>query len=59
MAPTREIIKKLLNFIDADDLIKLTSDLVRINSVWDPAGKGSGGLCGPVGKKTGLRGATG
>jgi succinyl-diaminopimelate desuccinylase len=37
MAPTREIIKKLLNFIDADDLIKLTSDLVRINSVWDPA----------------------
>ena len=27
---------KVLNEIDRDELIKLTSDLVKINSVWDP-----------------------
>ena len=32
-----EIISKVLNEIDPDKLIKLTADLVRINSVWDPA----------------------
>ncbi len=32
-----EIITKVLNEIDADELINLTADLVRINSVWDPA----------------------
>ncbi len=31
-----EIINKVLNEIDPDELIKLTADLVRINSVWDP-----------------------
>ena len=31
-----ETIEKVLNEIDADELIKLTADLVRINSVWDP-----------------------
>ena len=29
--------EKVLNHIDPDELIKLTADLVRINSVWDPA----------------------
>ena len=37
MTPTKEIIKKVLDKIDPDELIKLTADLVRINSVWDPA----------------------
>jgi len=32
-----ETIEKVLNEIDPDELIKLTADLVRINSVWDPA----------------------
>jgi succinyl-diaminopimelate desuccinylase len=32
-----EIIAKVLNEIDPDKLIKLTADLVCINSVWDPA----------------------
>ena len=31
------IIQKVLSHIDADELISLTADLVRINSVWDPA----------------------
>ncbi|MGD2271530.1 MAG: M20 family metallopeptidase [Desulfobacterales bacterium] len=31
------IIKKVLKEIDPDELIQLTSELVRINSVWDPA----------------------
>ena len=30
-------IKKVLKHIDADELIGLTADLVKINSVWDPA----------------------
>ena len=36
MTPTKEIIKKIVDEIDADELITLTADLVRINSVWDP-----------------------
>jgi len=32
----KEIISKILVEIDADELIALTADLVRINSVWDP-----------------------
>jgi len=32
----KEIISKVLSQIDADELIALTADLVRINSVWDP-----------------------
>jgi succinyl-diaminopimelate desuccinylase len=32
-----EIISKVLNEIDPDELINLTADFVRINSVWDPA----------------------
>ncbi|MGD8992464.1 MAG: M20/M25/M40 family metallo-hydrolase, partial [Desulfobacterales bacterium] len=36
MTPTKDIIKKVLNEIDADELIALTAELVRINSVWDP-----------------------
>ena len=31
-----EIIESVLREIDADELIALTADLVRINSVWDP-----------------------
>jgi succinyl-diaminopimelate desuccinylase len=31
-----EIITRVLNKIDPDELIALTADLVRINSVWDP-----------------------
>ena len=31
-----EIISKVLNEIDPEKLIRLTADLVRINSVWDP-----------------------
>jgi succinyl-diaminopimelate desuccinylase len=37
MIPTKEIINKVLNWIDSDELIDLTADLVKINSVWDPA----------------------
>jgi succinyl-diaminopimelate desuccinylase len=37
MTPTKEIIAKVLKKIDPDELIKLTAELVRINSVWDPA----------------------
>ena len=33
----KEIISKILNEINADELIALTSELVKINSVWDPA----------------------
>ena len=36
MTPTKEVIDKVLKEIDADELIELTSDLVKINSVWDP-----------------------
>jgi len=32
-----DIIENVLKHIDADELIGLTSDLVKINSVWDPA----------------------
>ena len=32
-----EIINSVLEEIDADELIALTSELVKINSVWDPA----------------------
>ena len=32
-----EIIEKVLNKIDSDELIELAADLVRINSVWEPA----------------------
>jgi succinyl-diaminopimelate desuccinylase len=32
-----ETIEKVLDEIDPDELIKLTAELVRINSVWDPA----------------------
>ena len=31
-----ETIQKVLNHIDGDELIALTAELVRINSVWDP-----------------------
>lgn len=34
---SKKIIASVLNEIDADELIALTTDLVRINSVWDPA----------------------
>ncbi len=37
MAPTKDIIDKVLDYIDPEELICLTADLVRINSVWDPA----------------------
>ncbi|MBW2443677.1 MAG: M20 family metallopeptidase [Deltaproteobacteria bacterium] len=36
MAPAEKIIKKVLEAIDPEELIGLTADLVRINSVWDP-----------------------
>ena len=36
MAPSQEVIDKVLNFINSDELIELTADLVKINSVWDP-----------------------
>jgi len=32
-----EVIQKVLREVDPDELISLTRDLVRINSVWDPA----------------------
>lgn len=31
-----EIVKRVLTVVDHDELIRLTTDLVRINSVWDP-----------------------
>jgi succinyl-diaminopimelate desuccinylase len=34
--PSKEIITNVLKEIDPDELIALTADLVRINSVWDP-----------------------
>ena len=37
MAPTKKVIDKVLKEIDSEELVKLTSDLVKINSVWDPA----------------------
>jgi succinyl-diaminopimelate desuccinylase len=36
MAPTEKVIGKVLKAINPDELIELTGDLVRINSVWDP-----------------------
>jgi len=36
MTPSDEIIAKVLNAINPDELIELTGDLVKINSVWDP-----------------------
>jgi succinyl-diaminopimelate desuccinylase len=36
MTPTKEIIAEVLEKIDADELIELAAELVRINSVWDP-----------------------
>jgi succinyl-diaminopimelate desuccinylase len=36
ITPTKEIITEVLKKIDPDELIALTADLVRINSVWDP-----------------------
>jgi succinyl-diaminopimelate desuccinylase len=36
MTPSDESITKVLNAIDPDELIELTADLVKINSVWDP-----------------------
>jgi succinyl-diaminopimelate desuccinylase len=32
-----DIIAKVLDAVDSDELISLTKDLVKINSVWDPA----------------------
>ena len=37
MTPKKKIITKVLKKIDPDELIQLTAELVRINSVWDPA----------------------
>jgi len=37
MALSDKIIAEVLNAINPDELIKLTADLVRINSVWNPA----------------------
>lgn len=31
-----EIIRKVLGAVDSDELVNLTSDLVKINTVWDP-----------------------
>jgi succinyl-diaminopimelate desuccinylase len=31
-----QVVQSVLNAVDHDELIELTSDLVRINSVWDP-----------------------
>ena len=36
MAPSYKINAKVLKAINPDELIKLTGDLVKINSVWDP-----------------------
>ena len=36
MIPSDKTIATVLNAIDPDELIELTADLVRINSVWDP-----------------------
>jgi succinyl-diaminopimelate desuccinylase len=36
MTPTKKSINTVLKEIDVDELIELTADLVRINSVWDP-----------------------
>jgi succinyl-diaminopimelate desuccinylase len=32
----QDILNNVMNAVDSDELIKLTSDLVKINSVWDP-----------------------
>lgn len=32
-----EIISRVVNEVDSEELIRLTSELVKINSVWDPA----------------------
>ena len=34
----QDIIGKVEDAVDADELLNLTSDLVKINSVWDPVG---------------------
>jgi len=34
---TDDIVKKVLEAVDHDELLQLTKDLIRINSVWDPA----------------------
>ncbi|MBT8364506.1 MAG: ArgE/DapE family deacylase [Deltaproteobacteria bacterium] len=36
MTPSDNIIATVLNAINPDELIELTADLVRINTVWDP-----------------------
>jgi len=36
MTPTKAIIAKVIEKIDPAELIKLTAEIVRINSVWDP-----------------------
>lgn len=33
----QNLVEKVLNAIDPDEVIRLAADLVRINSVWDPA----------------------
>ena len=37
MTPTQEAINNVLNFVNPDELINLTADLVKLNTVWDPA----------------------
>ncbi len=37
MVPSQDVINKVLKFINSDELIELTAELVKINSVWDPA----------------------
>jgi len=36
MALSQDVIDKVLSCIDPDELIELTADFVKINSVWDP-----------------------
>jgi len=36
MTPTDDIIAKVINAINSNELIELTAQLVKINSVWDP-----------------------
>jgi succinyl-diaminopimelate desuccinylase len=44
-----EIITRVLKNIDPDELIKLAAELVRINSVWDPAsGTGEAAVAGTI-----------
>ncbi len=37
MAPSQDVINRVLDSINSEALIELTSELVKINSVWDPA----------------------